>query len=103
MEALLPVIVGGIIGLLGGLVGPPLAHWLGEGAARKKKRAEKLEELIGALYAFDHWLGLMRSINVWGKEATEPPSPFQRHSHRSNLLPEPGHPIDRAASRGEGI
>lgn len=76
MDTLLPVIVGGIIGLAGGLIGPPLAHWLNEGAAKKRKRAEKLEELIGALYAFDHWLGLVRSMRVFGTEGAEPPSPL---------------------------
>lgn len=76
MDTLIPVIVGGIIGLAGGLLGPPLAHWLNERAAKKKKRAEKLEELIGALYAYAHWLALVRGIRVFGHELTEPPSPL---------------------------
>ena len=78
METLLPVIVGGIIGLLGGLVGPPLAYWLNEGAARKRRRAEKLEELIGAVYEYDDWLESLRGIRVFGHEGKESPSPLAR-------------------------
>lgn len=76
MDTLLPVIVGGIIGLFGGLVGPPLAHWLNEGASAKRRRAEKFEELIVALYAYDHWLAVLRGIRAFGHDIPEPPSPF---------------------------
>ena len=76
MNTLVPVIVGGIIGVLGGVVGPPFVHWLNERAARKKRRAEKLEELVGVLYAHQHWLELMRNIRVFGQEGETPPSPF---------------------------
>ncbi|WAC21955.1 hypothetical protein [Blastomonas sp. SL216] len=78
METLLPVIVGGLIGLAGGIVGPPLAHWLSEGSSNKKKRAEKLEEMIGHLYAHEHWLGVVRSIRVYGAQDNNEQSPLPK-------------------------
>lgn len=38
------------------LLGPYLLEGRKQEAERKKKRAEKVEELIGALYEHDHWL-----------------------------------------------
>jgi hypothetical protein len=78
METLIPVIVGGIIGILGTVAGPPLTHWLTQGAERQKKRADKLEQFMNALYAYDHCLGVIRAINVFGHEQAEPPSPFAK-------------------------
>ena len=34
----------------------------------RKKRAEKLEEMIGYIYAHDHWLNVLRNIRVFGEE-----------------------------------
>jgi hypothetical protein len=78
VETLLPVIVGGLIGLAGGIVGPPLSHWLNEGSSNKKKRAEKLEEMIGYIYAHDHWLNIMRNIRVYGAQDAESPTPLSK-------------------------
>lgn len=78
MDQLLPVIVGGLIGLAGGIVGPPLAHWLNEGSSNKKKRAEKLEEMIGYIYGHDHWLTVMRNIRVFGEQDNRDPSPLPK-------------------------
>ncbi len=78
METLLPVIVGGLIGLAGGIAGPPLSHWLNEGSARRKKRAEKLEEMIGYIYAHDHWIDTLRGIRVFGAADDREPSPLSK-------------------------
>jgi len=45
-DVLLPVIVGGVIGIAGGLIGPPFLHHLQQKAEKKRKRAEKFEELV---------------------------------------------------------
>ena len=50
---LVPVIVGGVIGVVGTIVGPPLVHWLNEKAAKRKQRIEKLGELIAVVYEND--------------------------------------------------
>ncbi len=105
-DALIPVIVGGVIGLLGGLVGPPLAHWLSERSEKKKKKAEKLEELIGALYAHEHWLDLLKNIRAFGFEDTHPASPLPNaraisaiyFPHLQNSLTE----LERVAREYEG-
>jgi len=78
MESLLPVIVGGLIGLAGGIAGPPLSHWLNEGSSNKKKRAEKLEEMIGYIYVHDHWLNVVRNIRVFGAQDTQEPAPLPK-------------------------
>ena len=46
METLLPVIVGGLIGLVGGFVGPWFLQKAKEGSEKKKHRAEMFEELL---------------------------------------------------------
>lgn len=75
---LLPVIVGGGIATLGGLVGPPLTHWLLRKREREKERTQKFEELIGLVYEHDHWLDLKRSIAVAGMEDTHPIDPLPK-------------------------
>ena len=77
-DNLIPVIVGGIIGLAGGLAGPPLTHWLSEKSNRKKRRAEKLEELIGVLYEHEDWLELNRNIYMFGERSPKPLNPMAR-------------------------
>jgi len=78
MTTLWPVIVGGVIGVTGGLAGPPLTHWLSEKSNQKKKCAEKLEELMCVLYEHEHWLQVVRQIRIYGNEMAEPPTPYPR-------------------------
>jgi hypothetical protein len=80
MEQLLPVIVGGLIGLAGGIAGPPLSHWLNEASSNKKKRAEKLEDMIGHIYAHDHWLNLIRGVRAYGEQDSREPTPLPKAS-----------------------
>jgi hypothetical protein len=74
LESLIPVIVGGLIGLAGGIVGPPLAHWLNEESSHRKKRAEKPEDMLGFIYAHTHWIDGLRSIRVFGEHDSREPS-----------------------------
>lgn len=78
MTTLVPVIVGGVIGLAGGLLGPPLTHWLNKKTDRKKREAQKLEELIDALYEYSHWLASIQNIRVFGHEMPEKPNPISK-------------------------
>jgi hypothetical protein len=55
-EVLIPVVVGGLIAIAGGLVGPPFLHHLQVKADKRKRRAEKFEELVVALHEHKHWL-----------------------------------------------
>ena len=70
--------MGGVIGVVGTIVGPPLVHWLNEKAAKRKQRIEKLGELIAVVYENDDWLDLYRNVNVFGIEKELGPSPFPK-------------------------
>jgi hypothetical protein len=79
--SLWPVVVGGLLtGLfaLGG-IGVGLFATARRDAAQeardaRKKRADKFEELVAAVYEFDHWLDGARQ----GKDAPERASPFAK-------------------------
>ena len=64
--------------MTGGLAGPPLTHWLNEGAIRKKRLAEKLEELICILYEHKHWLSVLEGIRLFERQEAVPPSPLPK-------------------------
>jgi hypothetical protein len=58
--------VGGLYALVGVLVGAWLANALRRRTDRQTRRAEKFEELVAAVYQFDHWLDTMRSFSLSG-------------------------------------
>jgi hypothetical protein len=81
-STLVPVMVGGAIGLVGGWLGPWLVERRKEIAEKKKRRIEKFEELVAALFEYEHWLDVVRDMQLSTK-ATEivptlPPSPFAK-------------------------
>lgn len=45
---------------------------------KKKRRAEKFEELVTAVYEFDHWLDRKESISAFGIEEKLEVSPFAK-------------------------
>ena len=75
---LLPVIIGGFIGLAGGLLGPPLTHWLNQDAAKRAARRARLEELMIVLYDYDHWLDSKKTEAVFAGPAVTTASPLPR-------------------------
>jgi hypothetical protein len=75
---LLPVIVGGLIGLLGGFVGPFLIQQTKDAADRKRKRMEKFEELVTALFECEHWVDNLRLRLVYGEQIATAISPFAK-------------------------
>ncbi|TBY69724.1 hypothetical protein E0H51_30560 [Rhizobium leguminosarum bv. viciae] len=75
---LLPVIIGGTFGLLGGLINPLLSHYFGGRRARKDRRIQQFEAMINGVYEYDEWLEKFRRANVFS-EAIEPgPSPMNK-------------------------
>jgi hypothetical protein len=62
------VIVGGLIGIGGGLVGPPIVHWLQAKERAKQVRAEKFEALVVAILESRTWLVAYRNSKFYGKE-----------------------------------
>ncbi len=75
---LLPVVVGGAIALAGSWLGPWLIEARKENSELRKLRAEKFEELVKAIYEFDHWMDRERD-RALGGDAPEPTvSPFAK-------------------------
>lgn len=61
---LLPALIAGTVGVLS----PVIVEWLKQRAERKRKRAENLDNLLRALYEYDHWLDLKKNSNAFGHE-----------------------------------
>ena len=66
-NVLLPVLVGGAIGVLGSFVGPYFLQRLKDAADKERKRAEKCEELIGAVVEHYHWIGDLSYFTISGQ------------------------------------
>jgi hypothetical protein len=57
--SLWPVVVGGLLGEEGtvvGVIGTTIRDVAQQHHEKAKRRADKFEELVAALYEFDHWL-----------------------------------------------
>jgi hypothetical protein len=77
-NVLLPVLVGGAIGIVGSFVGPFFLQRLKDAADKKRKRAEKFEELVGAVAEHYHWIGALRFFAISGQGNLPPPSPITK-------------------------
>ncbi|MDM9619063.1 hypothetical protein [Rhizobium sp. S96] len=73
-----PVIIGGVLALLGGAIPPVVTHWLNVGSENRKKRNEHLEALVNAVYEHDHWLDLERRNYIWKGEEQAAAQPVQK-------------------------
>jgi hypothetical protein len=71
---LLPVVVGGALALFSG----GYVQKLRSKAESEKRRAEKFEELVTALYEQDHWLEDVRNYRVLGEEAPRGLAPLSK-------------------------
>lgn len=84
--SLWPVVVGGLLtgifalgGIGVGLVGASRRDAAQERRDARKRRADKFEELVAAVYEFDHWLTLTRQRELEKKEGVpEAVSPFAK-------------------------
>lgn len=73
---LIPVVVGGLIGLAGGWLGPWLLEQRKEAAEKRQRRAQKFEELVAALYEFDYWIESLRKVQAYGQDLPPEVSPL---------------------------
>ena len=73
---LLMVLVGGALTLAGAWLGPWISERRKERAERHKRRAEKFQELVAALFEFDHWVDNARKAVAFGEEVPDVVSPF---------------------------
>lgn len=67
-----------ILTVIASTFGPAIMEWWKQAAEKKTRRAEKLEELVGAVYEFDHYANTARDVIVFGKEGTPGVSPFAK-------------------------
>jgi hypothetical protein len=79
--SLLGVVVGGVIALAGFVVRDVLQEW----RDKKKRRADKFEELVAAVYEFDHWIEAARDKYVYGRDVPETVSPFAKVQSISSI------------------
>jgi hypothetical protein len=78
VQTLVPVVIGGAIALAGTWLGPWITERHKEKSERKKKLADKFEEMVGAIYQFDHWLDTERNKALGGTTGETPVSPFAK-------------------------
>lgn len=79
--SLLPIIVGGLLALGGGVVAGSFAlftRYLQSVDDETKRRAQKFEELVQVLHEHKHWLDITRSIRVYGAVGTIEQSPIHK-------------------------
>jgi hypothetical protein len=83
--SLVPVIVGGLIAMGGVLIsgGITLAvNFMQARNEQKKRRRDKFEELVTALFDYEHWANVARDMYLYGAVSevvpTLPPSPFAK-------------------------
>jgi hypothetical protein len=77
-STLVPVMVGGAIGAVSGWLGPWLLEGRKEAAEKKRKRAEKFEELVATAYEHQHWLNRASDILVFGNSGEIGLSPLTK-------------------------
>jgi hypothetical protein len=94
-EVLLPVIVGGGLTLAGG----HYLQTLQSKTEKQKRRAEKFEELVTAVYEHERWLGDMRNHRIFGEPSPETLSPLAKvHAISIAYFPELGNDIEQLES-----
>jgi hypothetical protein len=96
LSTLVPVAIGGVIALAGTWLAPWVSERHKERTQRKKRRAEKFEELVAAIFEVDHWLENLRQTDAFGKEFTSAASPFWKvHAISAVYFPEFEGEIDK--------
>ena len=81
-EPILPVVIGGLIALLGGALTPVITHILTRRSEQRTLREARLEALLEALYAHRQWLDRKKRIVVFGEEGELVTAPI----HKARLL-----------------
>jgi hypothetical protein len=93
------VIGGGIIGLIGTVIRDTLQSH----EERRRRRAEKFEELVKAIYEFDHWVETDRTRALGGAAPELSVSPFAKIQAIASLYFPQFDPLVRELDRGTAI
>lgn len=72
----IPVVVGGILAVGGGLFGQYLTHRLTANRDQSNRRRDRLESLVKALYANEHWIEDKRTAMIFRNEDHDTHSPL---------------------------
>ena len=72
----IPVLMGGFLGVLGTMLVQVFTYQLTRGRERENLRRERIETLVKALFAGEHWLHEKLDAEVFRLEAHDKPSPF---------------------------
>jgi hypothetical protein len=76
---LVPVLIGGLLTLAGGFIGPLFLQRQKDHVEERKRRADKFEELVAAVYEFDHWIENCKQRGMFGaKDIPAVVSPFAK-------------------------
>jgi hypothetical protein len=78
MNVLLPVVVGGLIGIFGSFVGPFFLQRAKDATEKRRKRAEKFEELIAAVFEYIDWINTTRNFQAFGTGSEPASSPMAK-------------------------
>ncbi|GBF27265.1 hypothetical protein MnTg02_02315 [bacterium MnTg02] len=78
MAEMLSVVVGGLLAVGGGGTMQWYLNKIQRENEDKRQRAIKFEELVSAIYEYDHWLMTYRNIHTFGSDDTETPTPFAK-------------------------
>lgn len=78
MTELIGVVIGGLLALGGGVWSHWYQHRLSSAEERRKLKAAKIEELLAAVYEFDHWLDEKRNKEVFGEDRPDTVCPFAK-------------------------
>jgi hypothetical protein len=100
---LLPVVVGGALSMGGigiGLVVALVRDWISRKEERRKLRADKFEELVAALYEFDHWVDTARTRALGGAAPEPSVSPFAKIQAIASVYFPQFDPLVRELDRG---
>jgi hypothetical protein len=76
LAKVVPVVIGGLLAVGGGIAGQFFTHRLTESREKTKLRRERLEDLVKALYAHEQWLDAKRNTMIFRNEDHETPSPL---------------------------
>lgn len=71
-----PVVVGGLLAVAGGLGGQVLTHWLTRKRDRASLRRERLEALVKSVYQYKRWVGDKSTVLIFRNEDHDAPSPL---------------------------
>lgn len=72
----IPVVVGAILAIAGGIASQYVVHLLAESREKMKMRRERIESLVKALYAYEQWVEDKQNTMIFRNEDHEGPSPL---------------------------